>query len=301
MTDETAGLATGRQATGQTAVRPPLNERLYRTEAIVLGRMNLGEADWILTVFTPAYGKLRVITKGARKAKSRLGPSLEIFSRSQINLTRGRDLDIVTSAATLDAHLELRQNLDVLGHASHLAELLVRLTEDREEHRALYNLLRASLRLLADGVDPFAVTRHYEFALLTGLGYRPELYRCLSCDRPLEAETNMFSITSGGLLCPRCRATDPRARPVSLNAQKYLRELDRNGLSNLIRLRVPEETRHEVEGALGTYLRSLVERDLQSLDVLRQIDRSLADAEVRRRRTTVAPTGTGKAVGTDGG
>ena len=283
MTDQTAG----QRHTDQTAVRPPLNERLYRTEAIVLGRMNLGEADWILTLFTPNYGKLRVIAKGARKAKSRLGPSLEVFCRSQINLTRGRDLDVVTSAATLDGHMELRQDLDVLGHASHMAELLTRMTEDREEHRALYDLLRASLRLLADGVDPFAVTRHYEFALLTGLGYRPELYRCLSCDRPLEAETNTFTISGGGLLCPRCRATDPRARAVSLNAQKYLRELDRNGLSNLIRLRVPDETRHDVEALLGVYLRSLIERDLRSLDVLRQIDRSLADAAVRRRRPII--------------
>ena len=46
-------------------------ERLYRTEAIVLRRQDVGEADRILTLYTPRQGKLRVIAKGARKPASR--------------------------------------------------------------------------------------------------------------------------------------------------------------------------------------------------------------------------------------
>ena len=262
-------------ATGLRA-RPPLNERLYRTEAIVLSRLNLGEADRILTVFTPHYGKVRVIAKGVRKARSRLGPHLEIFTRCQLNLSRGRDLDVVTSAETIDAHSPLRDDLDVLGHASHLVELVTRLTEDREEQEPVYDLLRGSVRLLADGVDPFAVTRHFEFMLLVSLGYRPELYRCLECGDPIEATTNVFSANRGGMLSMACRSSDPRSIPVSLNAQKYLRELDRNGLGNIVRLDVPLQTQHEVEALLGSYLRHLTERDLNSPDVWLQMRRSLS-------------------------
>ena len=265
-------------------LRPPLNERLYRTEAIVLARMNLGEADRIFTLFTPHYGRLRVIAKGIRKSRSRLGPHMEIFTRCQLNLTRGRDLDVVTSAETVDAYPPLREDLDVLGHASHLVELVARLTEDRQEQEPVYDLLRGSLRLLADGVDPFAVTRHFEFMLLVTLGYRPELYRCLESGEPLEATTNVFSSNRGGMLSMICRGSDPRAVPVSLNTQKYLRELDRNGLSNIVRLRVPAETKRELEAVLGGYLRHLTERDLNSLDVWRQMQRSLpsrpADNEI---------------------
>jgi DNA repair protein RecO (recombination protein O) len=45
-------------------------ERVYRTEAIVLRRSDFGEADRLLTVFTPERGKLRLIAKGARKPSS---------------------------------------------------------------------------------------------------------------------------------------------------------------------------------------------------------------------------------------
>ncbi|MCC6313957.1 MAG: DNA repair protein RecO, partial [Thermomicrobiales bacterium] len=137
----------------------PLNERLYRTEAIVLRRLDLGEADRIYTIFTPQRGKFRIIAKGARKPLSRLGPHLEYFGRCRLLLAKGRELDVVSDAATIDAHEGLRTNLEAYGHASHLAELLNRLTEDRQEHEAAYDLLASSLRLLSDGVDPWIVTR----------------------------------------------------------------------------------------------------------------------------------------------
>lgn len=280
MTDDNQADAASTSGNLAARVRPPLSERLYRTEAIVLARLNLGEADRIFTLFTPQYGKLRVIAKGVRKSRSRLGPHLEIFTRCQLNLSRGRDLDVVTSAETVDAYPPLRDDLDVLGHASHMVELVARLTEDRQEQPPVYDLLRGSLRLLADGVDPFAVTRHFEFMLLVTLGYRPELYRCLESGEPLEATTNLFSANRGGMLSMACRGADPRAVPVSINTQKYLRELDRNGLGNIIRLQVPFDTQHEVEGVLGGYIRHLTERDLNSLDVWRQMQRSLASQPI---------------------
>ena len=249
------------------ARRVPLSERIYRTEAIVLSRLDYAEADRILTVYTPQRGKLRLIAKGVRRPTSRLGPHLEYFARADLMLSRGRELDTVTGAETVDAHLGLRDDLDALGHASHLAELLNRMTEDRQENEAAYDLLARSLRLLSDGVDPFAVTRHFELALLALLGYRPELYRCVGCDRELTATVNTLSHGRGGLLCPLCRADDGGSFPLSVNAQKYLRTLDRNGLSAAARLRVDEGLRNELEGALGGYIRHLTERDLHSLRV----------------------------------
>jgi DNA repair protein RecO (recombination protein O) len=249
----------------------PLNERLYRTEAIVLGRLDYGEADRILTVYTPQRGKLRVIAKGVRRPLSRLGPHLEYFARSNLMLAKGRELDTVTGAETVNRHLGLHADLDAYGHASHMAEILNRLTQDRQENEALYDLLASSLRLLADGVDPFVVTRHYEFALLTLLGYKPELYRCVSCETELAATANGFSSRLGGTLCPLCRTADAGSRLLSLNAQKFLRALDRDGLVRVAKLPLDASLRNELEGALGEYLRHLVERDLASLKVWRSL------------------------------
>lgn len=245
----------------------PLHERIYRTEAIILGRLDLGEADRILTIYTPHRGKFRVIAKGVRRPMSKMAPHVEHFSRCALMLAKGRELDVVTGAETIDAHLLLRTDLDAYGHASHLVEVLNRLTEDRQENEAAYDLLARSLHLLGEGVDPFPVTRHYELAVLILLGFRPELYRCLGCNNDLTAVTNYFSSRMGGLLCPMCRGLDASGRPVSVNAQKYLRTLDRQGLAAAAKLRIAPDLRTELEQLFGAYLRHLAERDLTSLTV----------------------------------
>jgi DNA repair protein RecO (recombination protein O) len=164
-----------------------------------------------------------------------------------------------------------RDDLDAFGHASHLVEVLNRLTEDREENGAVFDLLAQSLRLLADGVEPFHVTRHYELALLSLLGFQPELYRCVECREPLSPAPHQFAVSAGGFLCPMCRGRDTSARTVSVEAQKYLRVLARNGLSAAVRLRIDPPLRAELEGLLGAYLRHVAERDLGSLRILREL------------------------------
>ena len=252
--------------------RIPLNERLFRTEAIILHRMDYGEADRIIVVFTPARGKLRIIAKGARKPLSKTGPHLEFFHRSSLLLAKGRDLDVVSDATTLDPHEGLRTSLEAFGHASHIAEILNRLTEDRQENPRAYRLLSDSLHLLSDNVDPWLITRHFEWALLSALGYRPEIYRCVNCGNDLQAETNAWSSQQGGVLCPACRGGADAARPMTLSAQKIVRLLDREGLAAVARIAIPEAVRDEIELIFADYLRQQTERDLQSLRVLRSLD-----------------------------
>lgn len=245
----------------------PLRERLYQTEAIVLRRLDLNEADRILTVYTPARGKYSVIAKGVRRPSSRMGAHVELLSRTTLSLAKGRDLDVVSGAQLLQSHQRLHTDLDAFSHACYFVELLLRMTEERQENRAIYDLLTNSLQVLDDGIDPFSVTRHFELVLLSLLGYKPELYRCLGCSNELVAERNALSNRMGGMLCPRCVGSYAGAFPLSVNAQKYLRALDRAGLASVVRLPLDAGMRNELEGALTGYIRFHSERDLQSLKV----------------------------------
>jgi DNA repair protein RecO (recombination protein O) len=242
-------------------------ERLYRTEAIVLRRVDFGEADRIFTVYTPHRGKLQVVAKGVRRPASKMGPHLEYFTRVQLMLAKGRELDVITGAETVDAFLPIRASVDAVAHASHMAELLNRLTQDRQENVRIFELLARSLKLLADGVDPYAVTRHFEIVLLSLTGFRPELYECVQCRRALDAVPNQLSYRQGGMLCPECRHGDLSGPLVSVNAQKYLRLLDRSGLSSAIGISLDASLSEEIERVMSGYLRQTLERDLNSLRI----------------------------------
>lgn len=247
------------------------NERLYRTEAIVLHGIDFKEADRILTLFTREQGKISVIAKGIRKPTSRLGYGLDHLSRVRIMLAHGRTLDTVTSVELVDGHLELAGNITAYAYASHLSELVNRLTKERQENRRIFDLLAGAISVLSDGVEPFAVARYFEMSLFSLLGYRIELYRCINCGRDLLAVPNALSARLGGFLCPACVQEDRSAIALSVNAQKYLRLLDRGGLEQTIRRDPGEDLREELERAMLAYARFHAEHDLSSLMVLRSL------------------------------
>src|SRR5262245_46708243 len=119
----------------------PSSEHLYRTEAVVLRRQDLGEADRILTLFARAFGKTRVVAKGVRKPASRKAGHVELFMRVDLLLAQGRTLDVVSQAQMLDAFLPVREDLLRTTYASHFVELLDAFTEERDQHDDLYDLL----------------------------------------------------------------------------------------------------------------------------------------------------------------
>ena len=126
----------------------PLHPHVYSTEAITLRRTDFGEADRILTLFTPTYGKVRAIAKGARRTTSRLAGHLEPFTRTQLLLASGRDLDIVTQAEGRERLDALRDDVWHATAAWYLAELVDRFLEDADPHPRLYGLFVKTLRQL---------------------------------------------------------------------------------------------------------------------------------------------------------
>lgn len=246
-------------------------DRSYSTEAIVIDRRNYGEADRILVVYTPKYGRLDLIAKGASKTKSRSGPYLDLCNWVHLELATGRDLDVVRSAQPVRLFPNLATDLDRFCHASYMIELVKAMTHVDEPNRGVFDLLSKSLVLLDDGIDAWMVTRHFELALLGELGYRPQLFECVGCGEPISAQTNAFSYSLGGLLCPNDRELDPSATPLSVNAQKYLRLMQRDGLAAVARVMPNPTERAEIEHVTESYARFVADKDIRSLRTLRSL------------------------------
>jgi len=85
--------------------------REYQTEAIVIRKTKLGEADSILTLFTPRLGKIQGFARSLRKPKSKMAGHLELLTRSTVSFVRGRNIDTIVGAQTTDAFLPLKNDL----------------------------------------------------------------------------------------------------------------------------------------------------------------------------------------------
>src|SRR4030065_546008 len=116
--------------------------REYQTKAIVIKKTKLGEADSILTFFTPSLGKIQGFAKSLRKPKSKMAGHLELLTYSTVSFSRGRgNIDTITGAQTINAFLTLKNDLWLTSCGLYIAELVHQFTAEHQENFGLFQLM----------------------------------------------------------------------------------------------------------------------------------------------------------------
>jgi DNA repair protein RecO (recombination protein O) len=251
----------------------PLNARLYKTEAIVLRQRKLAEADRILTIYTPTFGKIDVKARGVRKTTSRMSGHLQPLTRCMLQLAQGHAMDVVTGCETMESFPALHEDLDRLSRAMYAAELIDRFIPEHAPSFPTYRLLLDTLRRLAESESPDTVLRFAEMKLLDQSGFRPELEVCVGCGAQLGQEQNFFAPQSGGAACRTCSTDVAGPRVMSLNALKVLRLLQRGSYSDVSRVNVGEDLAVETERHLRSYIVCVLERDVNAAAFIEKLRR----------------------------
>jgi len=175
--------------------------KLYKADAIILSRIQYGETDRIVTVFTREHGKLRLMAKGVRRVTSRRSPHLEIFTHCSLVIRKGRGMDSVSDVSPVDVWERLRNDLDRVSVAYLYCELVAALVADRQEQPDVYDLLLAALNELDSGdkQSRFAASRAFTLELLWTLGFLPR------SEHPKGARLHAFveSVTERHLKSPK--------------------------------------------------------------------------------------------------
>jgi len=219
---------------------------LYRDEGVVLRTIKLGEADRIITLLTQGHGKVRAVAKGVRKTTSRFGARLEPTSRVALQCYKGRELDVVTQAETLEAHRALREEYALFTHAIPMLEAVDQVAQEHEPNPALYRMLTGALRTLAERRSAL-VTPAFFWKLLSLEGFHPMLDTCARCGEAPDADDHAlvaFDLDEGGTLCRSCARGI--GRPLSPPALDLLRRM-LGGALNGVLAEPPSAATHEVE------------------------------------------------------
>ena len=248
---------------------PP--DHTYRTEAIVLRRHDLGEADRILTLYARGYGKIKAVAKGVRKPASRKAGHLELFMQSDLLLAQGRTLDVITQVQTIEPFLSLRDDLEHATYAGHFVELLDAFTEEADENDTLYHLLTSGLSWLCLTSDLQRTARYFELRLLDAVGYRPRLFECAGCGEKIQPRDQFYSSQAGGVLCPTCGSNRPRTRPLALGLLKVLRYLQTHSFETVEQLDLSSAICLEAERLLHDTFTYHLERRLRSAAFLQRL------------------------------
>jgi len=238
--------------------------RTYQTEAIIIKKTRLREADRILTFYTPHLGKIQAVAKGVRRPRSKMAGHLELLTHSLVSLARGRNLDTVTGSQTINSFLQLKTDLELASCALYATELVDQFNADHIENMPMFRLFLETLHNLCQGGNGELTLRYFELHLLNEAGYRPQLQQCVSCHMPLKPIINSFSPGAGGMLCPDCSHSQPLSYPITVNALKVLRLFQSSDYTTASRLKMNPELSRELKELLRRNLRYHIEREIKS-------------------------------------
>ena len=245
--------------------------REYQTEAIIIKKTKLGEADRILTMYTPGLGKIQGVAKGVRRPKSKLSGHLELLTYSQVTLALGHNLDTITGSQTINSFTPLKTDLWLTSYGLYVIELVNQFTAEHVVDEKLFKLLLDTLQNLCQTNNRELLLRYFELHLLNEAGYRPQLQECVTCHKILEPVANSFCARIGGTLCPTCGANQPFARPISVDALKVLRFIQRNNYGAVGRLKINLALSRELEEITRSYLKYLLEREVRAANWLDEL------------------------------
>ena len=229
-----------------------------QTEAVVLRTIDYSETSRIVTLFTQASGKMGVMAKGARAARSRFGSTLEPMSRisTVIHVRPGRDLQILSEASHVDHHPTLRADLARVESGIRMIELVNALLPDREANQPVFALLAGSLTALdqAPGrtvnIWPF-----FQIRLATLLGFGPSFAK--EDIQALEGEHGFLDLHSGRIGSSMDEGWTPlRASRTTLRAFAIMARAE---LSDVLRMELSIGESQEVGQLIRSYVQHHVE------------------------------------------
>jgi DNA repair protein RecO (recombination protein O) len=182
--------------------------RTLRLTGINLKTAPLGEADRILTILSPEHGLLRLTAPGARKQNSRFGGRSGLFVVNDLLVAKGKSIDKITQAETLESFPGLGRDLGKLTAGQYLAEITLNQALTEQPQADLYYLFTEHLSRIeqatSEEVLPCLIQAIYQLLALSGVA--PQVQQCCISNTVLRPDLDDadwqigFSIEAGGAI-----------------------------------------------------------------------------------------------------
>ncbi len=229
------------------------------TSGIVLQRRPYGEADVLLSVFTPDRGKVRCMARGARRLKSRFCGRLEPLSFVELRLFEGRGLDTLDEAELILSR-PAAFSPEAHGLLFCLLEVTERLLPEGQAAEDVFLLLSETLALFGRAPDPETVVLAYLVKLTTLLGFMAPWNQCSVSGRKLDLLERVFM--DEGDFHLHQSALSGRVMPAPL--VKWISHMQTAALLEATRVRASYGEKEALRGLLQRILENLMGRPFVS-------------------------------------
>lgn len=211
--------------------------RVNQEPAYVLHHYDYGETSLLLEMFTRRYGRLGLVAKGARRARSPLRAALIPFQPLVIGFSGRGELPTITSAESAGPAPAITGESLFCG--LYLNELLLRLLHRHDPHEHLFESYIMVLGRLGDAQDTAAVLRVFEKRLLEDIGFGLVLDRDVLDGSPITSAQHYRYVPERGPVPSHAAGDDgiavQGASLLALAREQLVEETEQREIKNLMR------------------------------------------------------------------
>lgn len=180
----------------------------FTTDAINLKSYDLSESDKIMVMYSKENGLIKGVAKGCKKPKNKLGARMDLLVANQIMLYKGKNLDTICEAKSINTFKQSRQDIDKLLYSSYVSEIINNFGVENDPcSEEIYDLLYKALDKISNSKDRKEIlisVIKFQLKFMQIAGFGVELDMCLCCREQILAENMYFSSKMGGVVCEEC-------------------------------------------------------------------------------------------------
>lgn len=231
------------------------------TQGIILRAVKYKENDLILTIFSRKLGKISAIAKGARRAKSPLLSSCQVFAYSNFTLRKRATMYTVNQSEIIKTFYEISYDLDAFSYATYAIQLIDYNLEQEVNNNRLFVLLAQTLYLYSNNpTDIVFIKNIFELKFLDYIGFRPIVNRCSNCQNK-NLENGVFNIYQGGVICEKCKSLFEYNLRVDLTTVRLMEYILNNDILTCSKVKVSKYIVNELNKILERYLNEYIDNN----------------------------------------
>lgn len=246
---------------------------IVNTQGIVLRSARYKESDLILTIFTRKLGKVSAIAKGAKRNKSSLLSSSQVFSYSNFTLKKQGNMYRVSQSETIKSFYDIAYDIDAFSYATYITSLVEGSIYENQSNNRLFVLLAQTLYLYTQkDIDKEFITKAFELKFLDYAGFKPIVNRCVNCNTT-NLKNSVFNIDEGGILCEKCKENHVYNFKIDSTTIKLMDYVFRNDIITCSKAKVSKYIVNELDKILKVYIQVYIDNvNIKSLHLFQGIE-----------------------------
>lgn len=231
------------------------------------------ENDLILTIFTRKLGKVSAIAKGAKRNKSSLLSSSQVFSYSNFTLKKQGNMYRVSQSETIKNFYDIAYDIEAFSYATYITSLVDGSIYENQTNNRLFILLAQTFYLYTQNeVDKEYITRAFELKFLDYIGFKPIVNKCVNCNTT-DLKSGVFNVDEGGILCEKCKKNHVYNFKIDSTTIKLMDYIFRNDILTCSKAKVSKYLVNELTKILRVYIQVYVDNaNTKSLHLLQGIE-----------------------------